>query len=50
MQGARVAGATNGGDDRPWNIANSYELYAYAARALRSRECYGDEAAVTALM
>ncbi|KAL8671613.1 MAG: hypothetical protein Q9168_003886 [Polycauliona sp. 1 TL-2023] len=38
----------NGGEDRPWLIAKSYEAYAYAARALNNRGCAVDEAKVTA--
>lgn len=44
----KAAKPDNGGEDRPWNIAKSYEVYAYTARALGTRECNVDEAKVTA--
>ncbi|KAI4262400.1 MAG: hypothetical protein L6R42_002422 [Xanthoria sp. 1 TBL-2021] len=44
----KAAKPDNGGEDHPWYIAKSYEAYAYAARALGTRECNVDEAKVTA--
>ena len=44
-----ITGAAQGtnGQPSPWLIANTYEFYAYAARALATSSCNNDEHQVT---